>query len=227
MPKNVIHVDAGDRFGRLVVAGRSFVGRGDRWSCLCDCGVKRDVPAWSLTRGETRSCGCLRRDMSRSRATTHGLGVGPLHRVWSGMKQRCMRSSNKSFADYGGRGIYVCDEWHEYAPFYSWAMSNGYRRGLQVDRVDNDGPYSPGNCKFSTVSENCNNTRRNVNVTAFGETKTVMQWVRDDRCSVSYGVLIARVKNGWSHEECVTRPLLRNKRERRVSPFVPPLESGL
>ena len=135
-----------------------------------------------------------------------------LRRNWAGMWERCANPKNKGYPDYGGRGIYVCDDWADFRPFAEWALTNGYHRSLQLDRIDNDGPYSPENCKYVTASENSNNRRSNSWLTAFGETKTLTQWSRDPRCVVTQSTLRRRIdKFGWIPEEAITLKSRKNR----------------
>ena len=99
-----------------------------------------------------------------------------LYGVWSGMINRCENKKREKFKDYGGRGITVCDEWHDPNTFIDWAESSGYKKGLQLDRIDNDGDYCPSNCKWSTPKENSRHTRRTKTLTLNGVTKCVAEW---------------------------------------------------
>ena len=108
----------------------------------------------------------------------HGLyrDNAALFNVWQTMKSRCENPNRTKYKDYGGRGIKVCDEWHEASKFVLWALSHGYRKGLQLDRVDNDGDYCPENCRFVTPKENSRNRRNTKRLTVNGETKTIVEW---------------------------------------------------
>src|SRR5262245_3167077 len=104
--------------------------------------------------------------------TVHGYGGHPLYNVWAGMKRRCNDPETVGYGNYGGRGITICREWSESVKaFIEWCLANGWKRGLTIDRKDNNGPYAPWNCRFITVKKNCNNKRTNTLLTAFGETK--------------------------------------------------------
>lgn len=170
----------GQRFGRLVVIRRNGSTRLKQrqyavWECLCDCGKIKSVSSYYLTHGKTRSCGCLAHDtqIARGRALhkigeahsrwKHGGSVGGssrLYRIWGGMKTRCYNPNHRAYAHYGGRGITICVEWlHDFAAFRDWALSNGYREGLSIDRVDNDKGYSPDNCRWITQTEQNKNRR--------------------------------------------------------------------
>lgn len=130
-----------------------------------------------------------------------------LYGVWSGMKARCSRESQIGYEYYGGRGIVVCDEWRaSFIAFRDWAMANGYEEGLTLERLDVDGNYEPSNCKWITQAEQAVNTRKNIPLTAFGETKPLLHWSNDSRCVVGRTTLYKRVSLGWEHEEALITP---------------------
>lgn len=127
-----------------------------------------------------------------------------LYSCWATMRRRCSDPTSISWKNYGGRGIVVCSEWEQVQHFIEWALANGYRRGLQIDRIDVNGPYSPENCRWVTRKANLNNTRVNVRVTAFGETRTVAEWASDPRCLVEYDTLYSRIQVlGWNPERAL------------------------
>ena len=135
----------------------------------------------------------------------------PLYHLWRDIRRRCDAPSNKSYRHYGGRGIVVCEEWVKYPAFREWALNNGYRAGRQIDRIDVNGHYSPENCRWVTNLRNQNNKRNNTYVKAFGETKTLADWGRDERCVISYSALGQRLKiTGWDPETAITTPNLRS-----------------
>lgn len=125
---------------------------------------------------------------------------------WTSMRKRCYRTKNHNYADYGGRGIKVCDEWKDDSTaFILWALENGWAPGLTLDRIDVNGDYSPENCKWSTIIEQCNNKRNNTTLTAFGETKSLADWSRDERCQAKYFTIVRRNKEGkMTPEEIIT-----------------------
>lgn len=131
------------------------------WKCRCDCGNICTVRADSLNHQTTLSCGCLKREMDKDRLKTHGLSNMKLYHVWLSMKDRCLNPRNKSYFYYGGRGIAVCEEWLEsFLPFYEWSINHGYKEGLTIDRINNDGNYEPDNCRWTTWDVQSKNRRK-------------------------------------------------------------------
>jgi len=158
----------GQRFGRLIVimfAGR--INKITRWQCKCDCGKLVTVQSQHLRKGETKSCGCLAREMKSINHTIHGMAADRktkrnkrLYAIWSGMKQRCTNPNIRCYKNYGGRGISVCKEWLDFIPFKNWALANGYRDDLTIDRINVDGNYCPDNCRWATWKEQANNKQK-------------------------------------------------------------------
>jgi hypothetical protein len=157
----------GRRFGRLLVTARAAntaLGVA-RWRCLCDCGTARVVLGISLRSGNSKSCGCKRRDDLR----THGLSKHPLYGTWSGVRWRCVSADCPNYADYGGRGIQIWPAWRDDpARFIADVTAELGERpvGLSLDRIDNDGDYRPGNLRWATQSEQTLNQRPRVKLRA-------------------------------------------------------------
>lgn len=199
----------GKRFGRLTVLAFSRMERLGVaiWTVHCDCGVEKEIRRGHLTHGNAKSCGCLQREVRGQSRISHGMSGSSLYNVWLSMKGRCTTPSYTRFENYGGRGIVFCDEWLTFEPFRDWALANGYQKGLQIDRADNNGNYCPENCRFVTSTVNANNTRKNVWLTAFGETKTRAQWSRDPRSVVPPEIFLGRTSGrGWSVERALLEP---------------------
>lgn len=138
--------------------------------------------------------------------------IARLYAVWSSLNKRCYDPNFKSYSDYGGRGITVSEAWLDVDDFVRWSSSSGYRHGLTLDRINNDGPYSPENCRWATRKEQCDNRRNTIRLTAFGETKLMIDWLNDPRCAVKrYGTLAYRVRVGWPHEKALTKAFGSNE----------------
>jgi hypothetical protein len=172
-----LHVEPEQRFGRLVVLCETRLpgnhGSGYRAAvCLCKCGKVKTVRLEKLRSGQTRSCGCLARETAAELCRTvkphtkHGQSSNrnPLYYLWTGMMTRCYTETSEAYHHYGGRGIIVCPEWHDVANFITWIEENlGPRpEGMSLDRIDNDGPYAPGNVRWRDQSGQCVNRRPNV-----------------------------------------------------------------
>ena len=154
----------GERFGRLVCLERASNHKKQTvWRCLCDCGKTTEVQQGHLRSGKIISCGCYQRENSRRKATKHGYRWEKLYFVWTAMRQRCKNPKNKSYRDYGAKGVTVTDEWASYAVFREWALSHGYKEGLTIERVDVFGNYEPSNCTWIPRPEQMKNTRRTLN----------------------------------------------------------------
>lgn len=204
----------GSKYGRLTVLSRAENNeRGQtRWLCRCDCGNEVIVIGHSLISGNTMSCGCIHKERlaARNRANAkHGMRGSRLYHTWHNMKDRCLRKKHKQYHDYGGRGIFVCQEWVEsFESFRDWALANGYRDDLSIDRIDNDGPYSPENCRWATIREQSNNRRNNHIITYNGESHTLKEW--SELYDIPYYLLKDRIiKSGMPMEKALQKKDLR------------------
>ena len=204
----------GKRFGRLSVIERDPTEtRHGKWLCVCDCGNSCSVYSTNLRRGTTVSCGCKKSERISILNKSHGMSKKRLYYEWTRMRSRCNNPENQDFSLYGGRGITVCPEWSDsFEAFRDWAISNGYRDDLTIDRKDNDGPYSPENCRWATQKEQQNNKRNNSYITFNGRTQTMKQWA--DEIGIDNATLWRRLKTGWSIERALTEPVHKEKRKK-------------
>ena len=149
----------GQRFGRWIVLEMAHAHNNRRfWLCRCDCGTEKTVVGGILRNGNSKSCGCLNRELQISRPTTHGMTGTRIHAVWFSMRGRCENPADQSFKNYGGRGIKVCERWQSFANFYA-DMGPTYAPGLTIDRRNNDGDYEPTNCQWLPRAEQSRNRR--------------------------------------------------------------------
>ena len=208
----------GQRFGRLTVIGRTddYVSpKGHklvRWLCECDCGNKSCVTTSSLKKGESKSCGCLNREISRKRLLTHGDSEARLYHIWRRMKDRCNTETDKNYHHYGGRGISVCQEWDDYVVFKEWALNSGYNEQLTIDRINVDGNYEPSNCRWVDWTVQANNKRNNHYITYKNKTQSMKDW--SNELSIDYSTLRRRIGSGWSPESAFNTPIETKEPER-------------
>lgn len=162
----------GKRFGRLTILKFSHKTNWKKYYlCQCDCGNKKAIYDYSLKKGETKSCGCLYKE-SRGGIINHFL-----YKRWIGIKARCYNENFKEFDRYGGRGIFMCEEWKNNArAFIDWSMKNGYKKGLELDRINNDDGYYPENCRWVKHQENSRNMGRCHIVEYNGEKRHWLEW---------------------------------------------------
>ena len=193
---------ANQRFGRLV-AERYEDGF---WVCLCDCGNTHRTTSTCLRIGNTRSCGCLRREATIARSTKHGMRRTPEFNVWANMRNRCNNPSNKSFFLYGGRGIKVCERWE--TSFENFYADMGPRPSPKhsIERVNNMLDYCPDNCKWGTPQEQANNRRNSKRYPFFGRMVTVRQAINLSGSAVQYSTVRGRVSLGYSLRQALNLP---------------------
>lgn len=196
----------GQRFGRLVVLKRAEnFGECTAWLCRCDCGNEKVIRSSSLTNGRTKSCGCFNHEVRVNQKIflTHGMSHTRQFTIWTDMKNRCYVKTNPDYKNYGGRGITVCDKWHALEGFWE-DMKDGYKEDLSLDRINVNGMYCKENCKWSTPTEQSNNRRNNVIMTAFGVTDTLANLCRIFH--VNYKTVFARIR--YQHlniEDAITK----------------------
>lgn len=151
------------RFGRLVALERDKTSKRTKWLCKCDCGNEKLIQLTHLQSGATTSCGCYQKEIANKSNSKHNKTHTSLHNRWKSMRQRCLNPNNKSYKNYGARGISICEEWSDFNNFYNWALNSGYEENLELDRIDNNKGYTPQNCHWVTSLEN-NHNRRNTSL---------------------------------------------------------------
>ena len=197
------------RFGKLKVIKRiENKNYGSRscvqYLCKCDCGNLVKVIAQRLRSGETKSCGCYKKEI----VETHKQSGTRLYVIWSDMIQRCKNPNNTYYHIYGGKGICVCEEWTNFESFYKWAIDNGYNDNLTIDRIDGNGNYEPSNCRWATQKEQQNNKCNNHLIIFNGKTQTMKQWAEE--LGISYTTLSNRInKSKWDIEKALTTKAIR------------------
>ena len=165
------------------------------WKCKCSCGSVYSIRGTSLRQGKSSSC----KSCSK---ITHGLTGTPFFDLWVHINDRCTNSKNDRYKDYGGRGIFVCDSWKDPLVFIEWCGTQNYCQGMKIERMDNNGPYSPENCKFATDKEQSMNKRDTVFVTVFGETLTLIEAV-DKFSLLSLHTVRCRLLRGWNIQDAL------------------------
>jgi len=208
VPNTVKRNLLGQRFGKLTVI--AYAGRNQfdhhLWLCRCDCGNEKTSTTSSLCAGRTIACGCY------SPHRTHGMSKTPEYKIWTAMVQRCTTVKHQAYKDYGGRGIKVCERWRH--SFENFLDDMGKRPSplYSLDRIDNDGNYEPGNCRWATQTEQTNNQRNNHIVEFNGESLTINQWA--EKTGINSTTIHQRIKRGWSIEQILTEPVAHGKRWR-------------
>jgi hypothetical protein len=190
----------GKRFGRWIIDSLHNLAPGKKWNCICDCGTEKSVYEYSLKNGSSQSCGCLTRDRSIETHSTHNGTYKPEYRVWAAMKSRCSNPKDLSFHNYGGRGIKVCESWLSFENFYT--DMGPCPKGLELDRINNDGNYEPGNCEWVTKSANDRNRRNTLMLTLNGVTKAMKTW--SEEYGIPHHTVRYRIKRGWEPNLALT-----------------------
>ena len=192
----------GQKFNRLTVI--QYLSK-SKWQCKCDCGNIVEVQGGHLKNGHTKSCGCYNNECRSSRMIQqhfiHGKSNTKIYKVLKEIKYRCYSKNHRLYKYYGARGIVVCDEWkRDFEAFYNWAMDNGYKEGLTIDRIDANGNYEPSNCRWITNEEQQRNKRSNRYITCKGETKLLIDWCRE--LNLNYKQVWRRIyKHNWPVEQ--------------------------
>lgn len=213
MPKSIDMT--GKRFGSLLVIERTENDHSGyaRWKCLCDCGNYTVVRGANLRAGAVRSCGCLK---TKGWHRSHSMSKTRIYKTWCAMKSRCNNPKDRSYKDYGGRGIHVCDEWeHDFESFFEWSQISGYSENLTIERKDTNGDYSPANCAWVTKAEQANNRRMNFQITYHGKTQNLIQWCTE--LGLNYKRVHNRMRKlGMDFETAISMPVIEKKRNKEA-----------
>lgn len=197
-------IPIGSVFGRLTVVGHTKIRGRHACECVCECGATHVVASSDLRANRTRSCGCLNAEQRRVSSLTHGDSRKRLFRIWAQMIERCKPGLVQS-RNYGDRGIRVCHEWQNYEGFREWALANGYRDDLTIERIDVDGNYAPSNCTWITRARQVYNRRVTIRITLGGVTKCLSEWCREKGCN--YNTAVCRHQKGWGAEHLFDPPV--------------------
>lgn len=206
---------SGRRFGKMLVLHRGEDGKRKgqvKWTCLCDCGEKRDMFSQALQRSDVASCGCFQRAITGERFRTHGYMSGkrhPLVSVWSGIITRTENPNYNRFQDYGGRGIKMCERWRSSFPNFLEDMGERPTSHHSIDRIDNNLGYFKENCRWATKKEQANNKRCNIILTIDGEVKRLADWAVKYNIPKQY--ITTRLFMGWTPERAVKTEVKRRK----------------
>lgn len=194
----------GIRSGKIVVIERAHkINKQYHWKCICDCGKYLVTSGNRIRSGKTKSCGCIT-------ATQNGISASKMHTRWRTMISRCHNPKSISYKNYGARGIKVCNEWINSFDCFVNDMGK-IPEGMTIDRIDGNGNYEPGNCRWVSMKEQSNNRRNNYLIKAFGQTLTLTQWA--NKIGMNWGVLRQRIeRNHWSIEDALTIPVKKKSK---------------
>lgn len=191
----------GKRFGKLLALKIVGARREQAlWLCQCDCGNAAEVPRGALLSGNTKSCGCGMGGTGHRKSKTRA------YRVWQNMIRRCSNPKDWAYRWYGGRGISVCERWRDFTKFLE--DMGQPPDGLEIDRINNNGNYEPGNCRWATIQEQMNNRRNTIRIEFQGCVDTISGWAI--KLKMCRQTLRRRFENGWSVERALTTPTKNN-----------------
>ena len=201
MPSKII-VPIGAKYNFLTILEDAGVGKGGICivRCLCDCGKETICTFKDLKSSHTKSCGCIHNKNKYVPCEIKNDIYKSIKLRWDNMISRCYREDYIRYYDYGGRGIKMCHEWrNDFMNFYNWAINNGFKKKLRIDRINNNGDYSPDNCHFVTVIKNNRNKRNTVMIEINGVIKSVGEWAHIK--GIHSQSLLGRVNMGWDKSD--------------------------
>ena len=218
--KKVFAEMVGEKHGKLTITDFFIKDGLSYFGCICDCGKETTLLAGSVKSGGRTTCGCSTTTKPRTENgrfivkhgnTQNGKAKPRLYTCWLAMKSRCYNRNNiEHYKHYGARGISVCDEWaNDYVAFKKWSMANGYNDSLTLDRIDVNGSYSPENCRWATVKEQCRNKRNNHWIAHNGETHSMAEWAEIK--GMNYGTLYSRIgQRKMSYANALETPVIKS-----------------
>lgn len=179
--------------------------------CKCDCGNEKSIRADRIIKGITKTCGCQNKGYNCCKPNGYSRKYSNLYSLWNTMRHRCYNPQNEKYKSYGARGITVCEDWkYSFEPFLNWAMANGYKKGLTIDRINVNGNYEPSNCRWTTLLVQARNKTNNRMITYNGETKCLSEWC--ENLNLNYSAISARLSLGWTIEKSFETPINHKKR---------------
>jgi hypothetical protein len=186
----------GQKFNNLTAIKRIGFNKSGKtaWLFRCDCGVEKEIGLAQVIAGRTKSCGCLKNDRISKLTFSHGDSRTRLYRIFHDMHSRCMNKKNSGYKNYGGRGIKICEQWRDFTVFRSWALENEYTDNLTIDRIDNNGDYSPENVKWANKTEQGRNKRNVIWYEIGGVRKPLIEWC--EIFNIDYDFAYQRNKRG-------------------------------
>lgn len=203
----------GKRFARWLVVSES--SRKSHFECVCECGSRKLVRRSNLAEGRSKSCGCLMREVNKLTRRTHGASSGGKitaeYSAWIRMRDRCQNANSKSYSDYGGRGISVCNRWDRSFEAFLSDMGKRPSGKHSIERIDVNGDYEPKNCKWATRLEQARNKTSNVLVECDG--RMVPMSVAAERNGIPYKTVASRLSKGWPPERAVSEAVDRNRQK--------------
>jgi len=201
------------QFGKLTVINRGedyITPKGKKyptWNCICECKNTINVLSSNLLNNTTNSCGCIKEEGNN---TKHNKCYTKLYKIYKNIEQRCYNSNSKGFQYYGKRNIKMCEEWlNSFESFYNWAINNGYKQGLTIDRIEVNGNYEPSNCRWVTMKVQNYNRRTTHHLTFNNETHTLEEW--SNITGIRTETLQSRLDRKWDIEKVLTQPIKKRK----------------
>ena len=205
----------GKRYGKLVAIKldhieRTKTGTVHYWLYRCDCGNEKVIRKGEVSQGGSQSCGCYLKESAGNRNRTHGGTNTRLYHTYKDMKRRCYNPKFKAYKDYGGRGITICQEWlSDFLNFKKWSLESGYKDNLTIERIDFNGNYEPGNCKWIPLKEQTYNTRKNIFIYVNNEKHCIKEWA--EILNIKYSKLIYHIKKNKNYISELVNKYERNE----------------